>query len=152
MTVSTRLMQAAVAGVFACGSVAVVAEPTSAAMSPGTLVWVVKDQAGGAFYNVTTGARYAVVAASAVPTLAIAGLQTADGVVLTADGDLLQPLAAAATGTPAEVVVGVARTTGVGTWEDASNNAQFTLVDVRDAVPGETGFALQLSKDVILTV
>ena len=152
MTIVGRLGQVAAVTTLACGSLIAAAAPTTAAMSPGTLVWMVKDQAGGAYYNGTTGVRYALVATSAVPTLAIAGLQTADGLVLTVDGDVLQPLADGTVGTPADTLVAVVRTTGVGTWEDTSTQAQFTLVDLRDAVPGETDYALQVSKNVILTV
>ncbi len=57
-----------IAAAAALVGVAVLAAPASAAMSPGSSVWVVKDQAGGAFYNATTGARYVLTAASAVPT------------------------------------------------------------------------------------
>ena len=133
---------------------ALVASPVMAfaSMTPGQLVFVVKDQAGGAYYNVTTGARFALVAATAVPTVAIAGVATSDGLVLTADGQLLQPLADAAQGSPAAEVVSVARTTGVGSWEDASTGAQFELVDVRADLPIASEFALRASKDAILTI
>lgn len=151
MTAVRRIVRR-VAVAATCAAAFVGSPVASAAMSPGQLVFVVKDQTGGAYYNLTTGARYALVASTAVPTLAIAGVETTDGLVLTADGQLLQPLADAAQGSPAAAVVEVARTTGVGTWEDVATGAQFTLVDARAGVPAGGYYALQLSRDSILTV
>ena len=124
----------------------------SADTALGHLVFVVKDQAGGAYYNVTTGERYALVAASAVPTLAIAGVQTADGVVLTVDGQLYEPLDKAVDGTPLADVVTVAQTSGTGTYVDAATGAQYVLTEERDAVPAANIYALRLATGAILTV
>ena len=131
------------ASVTLTGTLVLGAAPTaSAGTTLGQLVHVVKDQGGGAYYNVTTGERFDVVAASAAPTLATFGVRTVDNVVLTETGQLLVSANGLTGSTPLDPVVTVAVTTGEGTYQDASDQTQYVITTVGQAVPAGNEFAL----------
>ena len=152
MRVRQRAVQAIGVAAAAAGVVAAASAPAGASTSAGQAVHVVKDQAGGAFYNVVTGERFDVTAASAVSTLGVFGIQAADGAVLTESGALLAPINTAVGGTVADSVVAVAETTGVGTYQSANDGAVFTVQSVGAALPAGNEFALKTATGAILTL
>lgn len=124
--------------------------PATASTSPSQLVFLVKDQGGGAFYNVTTGERYDVTAVSAVPTLGIFGVQAADGTVMDSTGQLFEPVGTATVGTPADSVVTVVQNSATGTFADAATGATYALATAGAAIPAGNQLALQTATNTIL--
>lgn len=152
MRVRHRAVQAIGVVAAATGAAVAAMSPAGAATSAGQVVHVVKDQAGGAFYNVVSGERFDVVAVSAAPTLGVFGVQAADGAVLTESGALLTPINMAVAGTAADSVVAVAETTGVGTYQSANDGAVYTVSSVGTALPAGNEYALKTATGAILTI
>lgn len=143
----TRLAAALACATAGAGAILTTAVPAQASTA-GQLVFVVKDQAGGAFWNVTTGARYDLVAASAAPTLGIAAVQAADGTILAADGEVLAPFGS----TPLDSEVAVVEAQANGTLVDTSTAAEYDLAQVSPQMQSEYTLALKLTTGAILTI
>jgi hypothetical protein len=148
-----RALPFAAASLAMSGTLVLGAAPSAGAGTTlGQLVHVIKDQGGGAYYNVTTGERFDVVAASAAPTVATFGVRTVDNVVLTETGQLLVTANGLTGSTPLDPVVTVAVTTGVGAYQSAGDQTQYVIVTAGQAVPAENEFALKTATGALLTV
>lgn len=143
-----RVVTTAGVAVAACAGLLAGEVPAASASTLGNLVFVVKDQTGGAYYNVTTGARYDVVAATAAPTLAVAAVQAADGVVLATDGELFAPLGT----TPADSVATVVENDVNGTLVDQSTGVEYNISGVGGDLQTGYMYALELTTGMILGV
>jgi len=154
MSASQRALRAA--GVIAAGSLlslsgaSLASATTVGPVTTAKTIHVVKDQGGGAFYNLKTGESYELAATSIAPNLAIYAVQASDGVVLTETGDLLGPVTGDAQDTPADSVVAVAATTGTGTYVDASTGVKYAVTTVGTTLPADNQYALKTATNTIV--
>src|SRR4051812_27651677 len=139
-------------GVLAATAGIAAAATPSVADTNSKFVRVVKDQAGGAYYNLVTGERFDVTAASAVPSLAEAGIKFTGGLILTETGDLLVPVGGTVDGSPAATVVEVAETTEYGTYQSAVDGALFAVQTAGGILPAGNEYAIQLATGTIITI
>jgi hypothetical protein len=128
------------------------APPASADPAAGQIVHVVKDQAGGAYYNITTGERFDVTATSAATSLSGFAVKATNGLVLTDLGQILVPVNGLVDPTPAATVVQVAETNAIGTYQDAETQAMFVITTAGSTVPAANEWALQFATGTILTI
>jgi hypothetical protein len=156
MSVVKRALSAAVvvtgAGAMVVSGSGLASATTAGGVSSAKVLYVVKDQGGGAFYNVKTGETFELAATSIAGTLAKFAVQAADGVVLTETGDILAPVGGASQGTPADQVVSVVATTGVGTYQDASTGAKFVISTASASIPAANELALKTATGEIVTI
>jgi hypothetical protein len=136
----------------AAGVIAGTAPAAGADNEAGQIVHVVKDQGGGAYYNVVTGERFDVTATSAVTTLSGFGVQAASGIVLTDLGQILLPVNGVTDPTPAATVVQVVETTALATYQDATTGALYAIRTVGQTIPAGNELALKLATKTILTI
>jgi hypothetical protein len=151
MSKSRLALKASGVALAAAGLLVPLSLPASADFAS-QCVFLVKDQAGGAYYNLTTGERFDVIVASAVPTIGVFAVEAADGFVMSADGALFGPIDRQTQGSPGDAVVQVVQTNVGGAYQDASTGAEYALVTAGATIPAENDYALMTATNTLLLV